>query len=362
LHNCDTALSPVPVLVSVTSASVLLRNHWYIACAALQLQDEPLAAQVLDQPLVLFRDADGAPQALLDRCSHRGVPLSMGERVDGTLACRYHGWRFTGGGACVHIPSLMPGQRIPAACRIPAFACEEQDGYVWVWMGEADREVPPCPRLPDFAQGAWEQGSSHWACAAERALENFFDWCHPAFAHRASLHPQAVRVQAQGVRDSAYEMRLQPQGLLVFAPPLPEGAAGAAGEETLADHAVVVTRFELPDRALLSRPRDGTRVVVHFVPTGPSACRVEWLASRVGQGAVPGVTWAAQENPILAQDRVILEASQLWYDTGDASFECSVPADAVTLMLRRILGLARQGRWDAERGRLRQRRVVAIRT
>lgn len=345
----------------MNSESPLLRNHWYIACAALQLQDRPLAAQVLDRPLVVFRDDAGVPRALLDRCSHRGVPLSMGERVEGTVACPYHGWRFEGSGACVHIPSLVPGRRIPAGCQVPAFPCVEQDGYVWVWMGEAGQVMPPCPRLPGFAQVAWEQGCSHWECASERGLENYFDWCHPAFVHRTSRHPQAVRVQAQGFEDSAYEMRLLPQGLLVFAPPLPAADARPVDEDALADHVSLEIRFELPDRARLWRPQAGVRAIVHFVPTGPGSCRVEWLMGRVGPDVVPGVTWVAQANPVLEQDRAILEASQLWYDAVGDSFECSVEADAATLMLRRIIHLARQGRWEAERGKLRQRRVVQVR-
>jgi phenylpropionate dioxygenase-like ring-hydroxylating dioxygenase large terminal subunit len=353
--------------------SLLLRNHWYIACASLLLEQEPLAAQVLDQPLMLFRDAAGAPHALLDRCSHRGLPLSMGQVIEGTVACAYHGWRFDGSGACVHIPSLVEGRHIPAGCKVPAFACQEHDGYVWVWMGEDAGALPPCPRVPDFARLAWTQGTSLWQCAAERALENFFDWCHPAFAHRASRHPQAVRVEEEGFRETAYEMRLQPDGMLVFAPPLPVPVplpeAGLPGgpepgeeEAAIADHATVVSRFQLPCRATMQRPRAGVRVVLHFIATGPGSCRVEWLTHHAGLGDQPGVTWAEQENLILEEDRVILEASQPWYDAGDTSFECSVEADAVTLMLRRVLALARHGRWAAEWEGLRQRRVVRVRT
>lgn len=32
----------------------MLRNYWYIACAASQLQSDPRAARVLDQDLVIF--------------------------------------------------------------------------------------------------------------------------------------------------------------------------------------------------------------------------------------------------------------------------------------------------------------------
>jgi phenylpropionate dioxygenase-like ring-hydroxylating dioxygenase large terminal subunit len=38
-----------------------------------------------------FHDGVGA---LLDRCPHRGVALSLGTITDGCLACPFHGWRF----------------------------------------------------------------------------------------------------------------------------------------------------------------------------------------------------------------------------------------------------------------------------
>jgi len=68
----------------------------------------PRAAQGLDQPLVLWRDATSQPHALPNRCAHRGALLSRGTVVDGTLACRYHGWRDAGTGKCVHIPGSYP--------------------------------------------------------------------------------------------------------------------------------------------------------------------------------------------------------------------------------------------------------------
>jgi phenylpropionate dioxygenase-like ring-hydroxylating dioxygenase large terminal subunit len=61
---------------------------------------------------VLFRDDAGKPHALLNRCCHRGVQLSLGKVVDGAIACRYHGWRYDGSGRCIHIPSLTADGRI----------------------------------------------------------------------------------------------------------------------------------------------------------------------------------------------------------------------------------------------------------
>src|SRR6266511_109403 len=198
----------------------MLRNHWYIACAATQLSSALRTTQVLDQELVLFRDDAGHPHAFLDRCCHRGAPLSLGEVVDGTLACRYHGWRHDRTDMCVHIPSLTSVRRIPKGYEVPAFPCVEADGYVWLWVGPPASEPTYRPSLPAFTQYAWLQGSREWDCASLRALENNVEWCHPAFAH-PGIHPQSMFVQEHGFHEYAYEMRVLPQGLVVFAPPRP---------------------------------------------------------------------------------------------------------------------------------------------
>lgn len=332
----------------------MLRNYWYIACAASQLQSDPRAARVLDQDLVIFRGRACEPHALVDRCCHRGVQLSLGEVVEDTLVCRYHGWCFDGRGVCVNIPSLTAGRHIPNGCHIPAFPCREQDGYIWVWMGVADAEPLALPRLLAFGQYAWLQGSVEWRCASLMALQNGIDWCHPAFVHQG-IHAQSRAVQARGFRETAYEMRLLPQGLEVFAPP------ADAPDAPIPDEAFIVLRFEFPDRVLVHWPRDDQRAILHFVPTGQNTCRHEWLFHGAGMHGI-GATWCDDEPEISVQDREIVESAQRSYEACGDAFEHSVEADAATLMLRRIVALAAEGRWEGERGQLRQRRVVPVRS
>ncbi|ETX08903.1 MAG: hypothetical protein ETSY2_02635 [Candidatus Entotheonella gemina] len=332
----------------------MLRNYWYIACATPQVQGRPQAAQVLDQALVIFRDAAGQPHALLDRCCHRGVELSLGEVVENTLTCRYHGWRFDGDGHCVHIPSLTAERHIPNGCQVPSLLCREQDGYVWVWMGQDGAEPPEPPRLPGFEQYQWLQGSQPWQCASLLALQNGIDWCHPAFVHQG-IHAQSRAVQARGLHETAYEMRLLGEGLEVFALP------AAASDARIPEQASTVLRFELPDRVLVHWPQQDERVILHFVPTGHRTCRHEWLYHGAGMRGV-GVTWSEAEPEVMAQDREIVESAQRSYDAYGDAFEHSVEADAATLMLRRIVALAAEGRWEGERGALRQRRVVPVRS
>ena len=77
--------------------------------------------------------------ALLDRCPHRNVPLSLGTVVGGELECRYHGWQFD----CRRPLRLRPGPREATGARrgVPRLPVREHDGFVWVWPeldGEPD--------------------------------------------------------------------------------------------------------------------------------------------------------------------------------------------------------------------------------
>ena len=58
----------------------------------------------LNQPVVLYRTAEGKAVALEDRCCHRHYPLSRGKVIGESIQCGYHGLRFDGTGTCVEIP------------------------------------------------------------------------------------------------------------------------------------------------------------------------------------------------------------------------------------------------------------------
>ncbi len=320
-----------------------LPNHWYAACASVRLRRKPVATRVLDRDLVVFRDERGAARALLDRCCHRGVQLSRGRLQGGVIACGYHGWRFDGGGRCVAIPSLRKGQEIPAKVAVPAFRCEERDGYVWVFVGEGT--PPPPPEIPLFGERRWLQGSAPQGFEWLKGIENNLDVCHPGFAHPWT-HPQWYLHRLRGLREAEMEARITPTGMLVFGPP------AASAEAPMPERPFFSLEFTLPDRVTVRIGRS-LIVIYHFVPTAENACRLEWLTSNPVPG--PKVLWRKREPKVPKQDRVLLESAE----SGD--FERSVEGDASTLLARRIVALAREGLWEDKRDTLPQRRLFSAR-
>ncbi len=183
-----------PATKPVTSAAAVL-DAWYIACEAKALSGrKPLARTLLGRPLALYRDGDGAPGALLDRCPHRNVPLSRGEVADGCLTCPYHGWQFDRAGACQRVPGLV-GPAQAKGRQVEAHAAVEQEGYVWIW-GRPDVEpVGLPPRFPHLGEAGYHTVRDVFDAEAtlHAVAENALDVPHTAFLHRGLFRTDGAR-------------------------------------------------------------------------------------------------------------------------------------------------------------------------
>lgn len=191
-----------------------LKDFWYVACLSSELRaGAPLARMLFGTPLVLFRDARGAPAALFDRCLHRNAALSHGDVFDGKLGCPYHGWVYDASGACVEIPSLGPSQqgalldaqghaeaglklRPCDVGRVRHFATLEQDGLVFVFPGDdvASARRPPF-RVPKWGEAGWTTYFmvTRFPNGVTNLVENFMDVPHTVFVHRGWFRTRATK-------------------------------------------------------------------------------------------------------------------------------------------------------------------------
>ena len=220
---------------------------WYPACRASELGERPLARTLLGAPLAIFRDRTGAPAAVLDRCPHRNVALSLGG-VDerGFLTCPYHGWRFDGEGQCREVPGLLAaGEDAHRGRAVPAHAAVEQDGYVWVW-GSAESQPDASPvRIPyvDDPDYLVVHREYRFECTLHAALENALDVPHTAFVHQGDFRGQRERQEIEAVR------RRIPGGIeveYIGEPPLSGETTDEHGEPIFQEH---FDRFFMPSVA-----------------------------------------------------------------------------------------------------------------
>jgi phenylpropionate dioxygenase-like ring-hydroxylating dioxygenase large terminal subunit len=180
-----------------------MKNFWYAAVLSGELKDKPMTCKILDEPVVLFRDAEGKANALTDRCPHRNVMLSKGKVVGGNLQCSYHGWEFNGKGNCVFIPSLCQDEKIPDTAVTPHYPVIEQDDMVWVWSGDRlplENEIPF--KIPHYNESGWEHTWVQTTIknSVDNVIENFIDCSHTGYIHGGLFRTPASHMARTNVK------------------------------------------------------------------------------------------------------------------------------------------------------------------
>jgi phenylpropionate dioxygenase-like ring-hydroxylating dioxygenase large terminal subunit len=284
------------------------REWWYPACASGELGRAPHPITLMDEPLVLFRDAGGVAHALSDRCPHRNVPLSLGKvHRDGTLACGYHGWRFEGSGRCVAVPALDTLAVGGASARdVPSRAVCERDGFVWVWAADTTPSRDPFA-LPVVGEGRTAGQvvfRRDMACTVHASVENALDVPHTAF-----LHGGLFRKSGQGPRVRA-ERRDLPDGVEVRYLGEPAAFGPLRLPNATFDH---WDRFLLPSIAQIEyRIGDAVHITNSILHLPLSATRTRaWFVLRFRSplpASIVGPIVRARGKKILQQDIDILEA------------------------------------------------------
>ena len=187
--------------MSATGPVMRLKEYWYIAATARELGSKPLARTVLGQPLVLFRQEDGSPAALVDRCAHRSVALSTGRVAGGCVECPYHGWRYRADGACVDIPSLRANQAPPPDVEVRAYPAVESQGFIWVYMGNRTPAAKPY-RFAHLGEPGWSHFLmvTRFEAGALACLENFLDCPHTVYVHQGWFRSRNAKEVRASVR------------------------------------------------------------------------------------------------------------------------------------------------------------------
>jgi phenylpropionate dioxygenase-like ring-hydroxylating dioxygenase large terminal subunit len=167
----------------------MIPNQWY---AVLESKEVPAGKLVgvtrMGEKLVFWRDAQGQVSCLRDLCPHRGVALSRGKIVEHTLECPFHAFRFDSSGACTLVPAN--GRNGPTPRQIKAFSYPtyEQDGFIFIWWGEAERAVRPPQYFDDLGESLdFATARDPWKIHYSRAIENQLDVAHVPFVHANTI-------------------------------------------------------------------------------------------------------------------------------------------------------------------------------
>ncbi len=167
---------------------MFVRNAWYIATWADELRDVPLARRICGEPVVLYRDSHKHAAALVDRCCHRGTPLSLGRVTAEGLECGYHGLVFARDGACLRIPGQL---RVQPSARVRSYPVVEQNGFVWIWMGDAKaadhKALVEYPYHDDPTCWPHKHSTYHIAASYMLVVDNLMDLTHLGYVHGGTI-------------------------------------------------------------------------------------------------------------------------------------------------------------------------------
>ncbi|HEY9627489.1 MAG TPA: aromatic ring-hydroxylating dioxygenase subunit alpha [Coleofasciculaceae cyanobacterium] len=186
----------------------MLNNLWYAVEFSAALAQQPKQVTLMGKEFVLYRNSQGEAIALENRCAHRAAALSLGQIDGDCLRCPYHGWKYQADGTCAEIPANQPGMAIPKRARVEPHAVREQNGFVWLFVGNlpADQR-PEIPDLPQFAEQQWHRSLDEfrWSAHYTRVIENNVDVSHPPFLHRrlgqrANQDPTIAMLQVEPSR------------------------------------------------------------------------------------------------------------------------------------------------------------------
>ncbi len=183
-----------------------LQRFWYPVAFSHEVLDQPVAATLLDQRLVLWRTAAGISIAN-DLCFHRGVPLSMGYVESEHLICKYHGFHYAADGRCTYVPA-NPDANIPVRLCLKTYPAKEAYGLIWTSL--AGGEPYYFPEFDEWDDPNYQQilpNAVDLNAAAGRQVEGFLDVAHFAWVH----------VETFGDRNNPvvprYEVEPTPKGL-----------------------------------------------------------------------------------------------------------------------------------------------------
>ena len=317
-----------------------LRACWHPVGFAADLRDAPVSADLLGEPLVLWRDSDGGVRAMSDVCVHRGTALSLGTISGDQIVCPYHGWRYGADGRCVAIPQLADPGRVPAKARVAAYRAQERYGLIWVALQEPRWPLPEVPQLDDSSWALVSAGPYSWECDAARQVENFTDFGHFPWVHPGLLgDPDRPVVPRHDVATEGHVLRYT-----IVRPEAPNSGDFPVFANETSGPPERRSRYELhlPYTIALWLGWGGEKGMVYFFASQPVAadrCIGYVVIGRnynLGQNDEDEVI-RDFEDTIFGQDQVVVESQRPDRVPFDLAAELHLKFDAVAVAYRKAM-------------------------
>jgi phenylpropionate dioxygenase-like ring-hydroxylating dioxygenase large terminal subunit len=319
-----------------------LAEHWYPIALSRDVSHNPVAAKLLDTPLVLYR-IGGQVVVAYDQCPHRGVPLTRGSGDAEGIVCAYHGLRYGKDGRCIHVPA-QPDANIPSKLRLRTYPAVEHYGLVWTCLrpaGSAEESVaalPDIPSMPHWDEPAFQQITCPTIDIfgfAGRQIEGFLDVGHFGFVHTKTFgdpHNTVVAPYMPADTPKGFEVEYRSS---VGNYPIGAHDRGREGFEWLRHF-----RVHMPLTATLTVhfPDDGRLVIMNAA--SPLSARITRLFVPIARNFdkdLPVQQVYDFNRRIFEEDKAIVESQQPECLPLDPLAEVHIMADRSSIAYRRAL-------------------------
>jgi vanillate O-demethylase monooxygenase subunit len=257
------------------------------------------------------------------------------------LQCAYHGWRFDPTGACIEIPALGPGARLPPAAQLSAPAgLVEAHGIVFL---APEEPIAPLGSIPEADDPSFEVGELPTLVARASAgllADNFLDVAHFPFVHAGTFGAdEAAEVPQYAVARDDWSFTMSYEHPFANR----EDPGVAAGVRPLVQTRRLSYRLSAPFHLRLRIDfveAQGTNVIGFFIqPETADSCRLFTTLWRDDVSGDP-VRMAEAVEFEVAVLREDLRIQESFYELAlplELTAEVHTRADRTTLELRRVL-------------------------
>ena len=339
--------------MSDSNCAPFVRNAWYIAAWPEEIANGLAARTIMNEPIVLFRDADGKAAALEDRCCHRGAPLSHGWKTDDGLQCGYHGLTFDGSGRCVSIPGE---DSVPAKARVRTYPIVEGQQTIWIWMGDPaladERKIVDYPFHDQPKK--WPHKKDTFTITANymMMIDNLLDLTHLAFVHRNTIggNPNAHAAAELDIQATETGCRFTRWMLDSPAPPTYVKAVGFKGNIDrwhdfvyVAPSTVVQNNGAIDTGKSAKENRDQPglhfQLIHHATPETETSFHYFWSVANGYRQDDPAATEQLynESYPTFLEDKAIMEAQQNRINLDPGRELVAIPADKTLYLARKAL-------------------------
>jgi len=163
----------------------MIPNQWYAILESNEIKTGKIVSVTrMGEKMVAWRNTKGELSVMSDKCPHRGVALSAGKLIGDCIQCPFHGFEYEPSGTCKLVPANGRGSESPKALHVRSYPVREAHGFVYIWWGEPQDELPPVPWFESIGDDmVYTTLRDHWANHYARAIENQLDVVHLPFIH-----------------------------------------------------------------------------------------------------------------------------------------------------------------------------------